>query len=132
MNDELNIRGVVTPVKSVKAQIQPYARVQGVAQKTSGNGGAGVIMKTKEEWAELPQLKSIKGCFYVYTNYREEVDPDTGEVTLIPRIKIGDGVTYVVDLPFSTMSITDEDIARWNDHVGVVVDENTNTLIFYH
>lgn len=117
---------------NIRAKVSPYGAVFGEVQKSTGGGGAGVIMKTKAEWAELPTLKSIKGCFYVYTDYRQEEDPETHEITNIPAMKIGDGEAYVIDLPFETIAITEEDIARWNDHVGVIVDEETGSLIFYH
>ena len=91
-----------------------------------------IYSKTKDEWASMPGLMSIKDALYIYTDYRQETNPDTGEIKNIPRMKIGDGMAYVIDLPFATMSITDEDITRWNDHVGVYVDESTNNMIFYH
>lgn len=131
MDNELNVRGVVRPEVSIKGSVVPSISLRGEIQKGIG-GGAGVIMKTKAEWALLPTLKSHKGVFYVYTDYRQEEDPETHKIINIPRMKIGDGMSYVVDLPFSTMSITDEDIARWNDHVGVIVDEETHNMIFYH
>lgn len=128
---EINIRGHVQPEITMKGKVTPSISFKGEIQKGSGSG-AGVIMKTKAEWAMLPTLMSHKGVFYVYTDYRQEEDPETHEIINIPRMKIGDGMTYVIDLPFSTMSITDEDIARWNDHVGVIVDEETHNMIFYH
>ena len=80
----------------------------------------------------MPQLMSVKNTLYIYSDYRQEIDPETGDIKNIPRVKIGDGMAYVVDLPFTTMSITDEDIAKWNDHVGVYVDEETCNMVFYH
>lgn len=128
---EINIRGHVQPEITMKGKITPSISFKGEIQKSSGSG-AGVIMKTKAEWAALPTLMSHKGVLYVYTDYRQEEDPETHEIINIPRMKIGDGMSYVADLPFSTMSITDEDIARWNDHVSVIVDEETHNMIFYH
>lgn len=92
-----------------------------------------VISHTKAEWAELHSLMSKKDIIYVYTDYRQEENPETHEIINIPRIKIGDGMTYVADLPFATMSITDDDIARWNNksNLQVMVDEETNSLVFY-
>ena len=131
MDNELNVRGIVRPEISIQGHVIPSVSMRGEIQKGVGSGGM-VIVKTKAEWALLPQMMSRKGTIYVYSDYREETNPETGEITYIPRAKIGDGMTYVVDLPFATMSITDEDIARWNDHVGVYVDEETHEMIFYH
>ena len=94
-------------------------------------GSNGMVIKTKAEWDQLPQVRSVEGVWYVYSDYRQEEDPTTHVITNIPRVKIGDKFgTYVVDLPFTTMSITDADIAKWNSHVGVMV-EGTN-LSFFH
>lgn len=131
MDKELNVRGIVRPEISVKGNVTPQVTMRGEVQKGVGTG-VGMIVKTKEEWAQLRHVMSKKNMFYVYSNYRIETNPDTGEEIWIPRVKIGDGSTYVVDLPFTTMSITDEDIARWDDHVGVYVDEETHNMIFYH
>ena len=98
MNDELNVRGIVRPEISVQGKVIPSVSLRGEVQK--GLGGIGVIMKTKEEWALLPTMRSIKGCFYVYTNWYIETDPETGEEKWTPRIKIGDGINYVEDLQF--------------------------------
>lgn len=132
MDNELNVRGIVRPEISIQGHVIPAISLRGGIQKGTGVGG-GVVMKTKAEWAELPTMMSKKGVFYVYTDYRQEEDPVTHNVIDIPRMKIGDGMTYVIDLPFETMSITDADIERWNNKsdLQVRVDEETNSLIFY-
>ena len=99
MENELNVRGIVRPEISIQGTIIPSINLRGEIQKTSGSG-AGIVMKTKEEWAALPTLKSHKGTIYVYTNWYIETDPDTGEEKWTPRIKIGDGINYVEDLQF--------------------------------
>ena len=101
-----------------------------VVRQIGGNGN--VIVRTKEEWNAMPHLLSVKGCIYVYSNYRIIVDPITGKNKAIPSIKIGDGMSYLIDLPFATQAITEDDIARWNNHVGAYVDEENNNLVFYH
>ena len=130
-DNNINVRGIVRPEISIQGKVVPQVSLKGEIQKGIGTGVA-MIIKTKEEWALLPHMMSKKGVMYVYSNYRIEIDPVTQQEKLIPRVKLGDGTTYVVDLPFTTMSITDEDIARWNNHVGVYVDEENNNMIFYH
>ena len=90
-----------------------------------------IVIKTKAEWEQVPQMRSVKGTWYIYSDWRQEEDPQTHEVINIPRAKLGDEYgTYVVDLPFVTSSITDADIQKWNNKVSVMVDENTHRLIF--
>lgn len=87
-----------------------------------------VISKTTAEWAALTSLISVKNAVYVYTDYK--AIGTSGDYQ--PGIKIGDGMAYVVDLPFVTTEdarITAEDIANWNNKVAVMVDGEN--MIFY-
>lgn len=114
--------------------VQAEFEIRGEVQKTDGSLYVAVISKTKVEWAAIPQYMSKNRVIYVYSDYRQLEDSETHEIINIPRIKIGDGVNYVADLPFTTSSITDEDIQKWNENVGLNarVDEETHNLIFYY
>ena len=68
-----------------------------------------IICHTMEEWSRIPNFLSSKGVFYMYLDYRTENDLD------IPRIKIGDGIHSLSELPFATMSITDKDMEYWDN-----------------
>lgn len=126
------IHANLNPRARISATLTPRGNVSAALNIGRSTGGAGVIMKTKEEWDSQPTLKSIRGCIYVYTDYRQEEDPETGETKNYPGTKIGDGSTYLIDLPFTTIPVTEDDIARWNDHVGAIIDEDESNLIFYH
>lgn len=128
------VSGIVQGLVEMSGIAENIAEMRGEVQKTDGSIYVAVISKTKAEWAENPQVKSVKNVLYVYSDYREIIDPETGEITgYIPRIKIGDGVTHVVDLPFSTMSITQDDIEKWDNKsdLKVTVDEELHRLVFY-
>lgn len=87
-----------------------------------------VACKTTAEWAELNTLQSIEGEIYIYSDGGGTDDQGHG----IPKMKVGDGNAYVVDLPFSDSTdsrITNEMIAAWNDKVSVRVAGDQ--LIFY-
>lgn len=62
-----------------------------------------------KEWAELPDKVSIKDKFYVVTDFRTDDNSPS-----VPRLKIGDGVTMVSELPFCTAAITDNDVRLWD------------------
>ena len=118
--------------KEIRGIVQSELTLRGEVQKSDGSIYVAVISKTKAEWAQVPQMMSVNRVLYVYSDYRQEENPVTHEIINIPRVKIGDGVSYVADLPFATMSITEEDIARWNDGgMKVRVDDETNSLVFY-
>ena len=99
---------------------------------TSGNIGQGIPISSKEifsnttaGWNSQPQLVSLKDALYVYTDYSNDGGVD------IPAFKVGDGTTYVVDLPFSyTGSVTQEQIEFWNNKVTAFIDpSNPSRLV---
>ena len=82
--------------------------------------------KTTDEWNALVDLVSIKNAVYIYTDYK------VVDGVSFPSIKIGDGLAYVIDLPFVTAEdkrISSADIANWNNKVAVMI--NGENLIFY-
>ena len=62
-------------------------------------GKATMLAKTKEEWNQQMSLISQQNTFYIYTNRTTEED-EQGNIKNYPGIKVGDGTTYVADLPF--------------------------------
>lgn len=122
IKDRGEIRGLITPM----------AVFRGEVQKTNKVGYVAIISKTKAEWNAEPQYMTVKDMIYVYTDYRQEEDPTTHEIKNIPAVKIGDGTSYLIDMPFATIPITEEDIERWNNKstLNVEVDEETNQMIF--
>ena len=80
------------------------------------NGGCGrcIVAHTMAEWTRIPDYLSSKGVMYVFLDYR--TDDQYGD---IPRIKFGDGVRPVSELPFATMSITDDDMTYWDNKPDV-------------
>jgi hypothetical protein len=92
-------------------------RIKGVygIKLNAGGGGGGdteIIVHTTAEWQNLTSLVSKKGGIYIWSDYKTENGID------IPAIKIGDGLAYVVDLPFATQAITLSQIQSWNNKVS--------------
>ncbi|MBO7450685.1 MAG: hypothetical protein J6U54_09975 [Clostridiales bacterium] len=103
-------------------------RITGSMNSGSSGGRKEVISNTTEAWNSNPRLKSIKDIVYVYTDYKVV----NGQP--VPGIKIGDGLAYVVDLPFvsSGTDITQEQIDFWNGKCSVMIDrEDPEHAIFY-
>ena len=85
------------------------------------------VYHTMKEWQQIPDFKSTRGVEYVYADYRTEV-VDGVEIN-IPRIKFGDGIHPLSELPFATMSITERDMSMWDgrteldgNHLGDVIE----------
>ena len=84
--------------------------------------------KTTAEWNADPTLISQRNMIYIYTDY------DEVEGQKIPAIKIGDGTSYLIDLPYTAMgsgNVTPEQIEFWNNKVRVYIDsQNQEKLVF--
>lgn len=113
--DELNISPstVATDLKRMRSKIFDVL-VSHVSPTNSNmsNGGCGrcIVAHTMAEWTRIPDYMSSQGVMYIFLDYR--TDDHYGD---IPRMKIGDGVRPVSELPFVTMSITDEDMFYWDN-----------------
>ena len=95
-----------------------------------------VLYDTEENWNAQPHLISAKGSIYVYSNHEEYQDH------YIPGIKIGDGVTYLIDMAFiddiyadhikdMIIHVSTEDREFWGDKVTCDIDPfKINTLKF--
>lgn len=116
-----------------------------------------IYRKTEAEWNAQPTLISQEGAFYVYSDHKQVTDAD-GNITNIPAIKIGDGVSFLTSLPFigggsydesseeleeiaetveehiadSAIHVSDEDRSCWNGKVEARIDdENPEKLVIF-
>jgi hypothetical protein len=82
---------------------------------------------TTDEWNEQPQLVSVKDAVYIYTDYK------TVDGKSVPGFKIGDGLAFLMDLPFvdaemqehlanDVIHITAEEREHWNNKVRCYLD----------
>lgn len=83
----------------------------------TGGSAGNVIIKSSDEWAETPELVSDKGTIYVYMDKDE-----SGNITDV-KFKIGDGVAFVVDVPFVSPSKNEFDSHINNTDVHVTPAE---------
>lgn len=106
---------------------------------------APVYYDTEENWNIMRTLLSEKRSIYVYSNHRY-INDGHGNQYPVPSIKIGDGVSYLIDLPFvnqeveielathinnQIIHITQQEREFWNNKVTCYLDElNTENLIF--
>lgn len=77
---------------------QIWERIHYINEQLKGK--ANIQMKTTQEWGQDRSLISQQNTFYIYSDRNTKVDEQTGKVINIPGIKVGDGSSYLVDLPF--------------------------------
>ena len=99
---------------------------------------AKIYQDTKENWNIQRDMIAEKNAIYVYTNYTY-LDDGIGNLTAAPAIKIGDGTSYLIDMPFvgqdvlsdwashinnNSIHISENDRTFWNQKVSSFVDDN--------
>jgi len=96
-----------------------------------------IFYDTIANWNLHPDLVSVRGCIYVYSDYMTDEDDNN-----IPGIKIGDGSSYLIDMPFTDSlykehiedtvhHITSAEREAWNNKVRCYLDTLDNeNLIF--
>ena len=103
---------------------------------------------TTENWNSKPTLIAERGCFYVYSDYLTETLQD-GSVVTYPGVKIGDGTSYLIDMPVSLsgrdseryedydehirnilIHVGADDRDSWDNKVTVAVDDQNELLFF--
>ena len=75
--------------------------------------------RTKDEWNADASLIAQKDVLYIYSDYKT-IQKD-GKQILLPGLKIGDGMTYLIDMPF--VNSTDSGIEQ------LVLDHINNNII---
>ena len=102
-----------------------------------GGGDKEIFYGTTEYWNNQPQYISIRGCLYVYSDHTTD-----SEGKIIAGIKVGDGVSYLIDMPFvdekyaehilnTDIHVSVADRAFWNGKVSCHIDPtDTQRVIF--
>lgn len=102
--------------------------INGESVLGSGNlaiQGSKIYSDTVSGWNAQTSLISEENAIYVYTDY----DTDSGG-NVVPGIKVGDGLAYLIDMPFvdavmqehiqnSVIHVTQTDKDNWNNKCSV-------------
>lgn len=91
-----------------------YLDVDGVSYlwskiKNINNQKVTYYSKSKEQWNENPLFISEKDILYIYNDYKQ-IELENGEIGYFPGLKIGDGKSYLIDLPFFNTSMYEDQI----------------------
>lgn len=95
-----------------------------------------IKIHTVAEWKLLYETIAEDGVIYVYSDYRKINGKN------VPGFKIGDGTSYLIDMPFSdedildhinnqVIHITNEGRIKWNGKASVSISKSDNeNLVF--
>lgn len=137
-----DIRDIVSiPPKKINRTTNEYVRE--IRDTLSGGGSSspetttplsGIYYGTSSSWNEKASLISQAGHIYIYSDYQSTTV--NGETYNIPAIKIGDGSSYLIDLPFvsggssspsspSSTNVISHTTAEWNANPLLVSSNGT-------
>ena len=106
-------------------------------------GLGNVYYDTTAAWDAQPMLVAEEAAIYIYSDYQTYED-EHGNQYPIAGLKIGDGTSYLADMPFvsDTMSgtliahiadsvahVTAAERAFWNNKVSAYIDHTNNELL---
>lgn len=74
-----------------------YARIEAINNALENK--ASIYVKTTSEWNQQIGMIGQPNTFYIYTD-RIKKEDDQGNIINYPGIKVGDGTSYLIDLPF--------------------------------
>lgn len=144
LQNEQNISGSLSNDDGIRGSIDDF-----LASISGGIIPAAIDMShvhydTKANWDRQTFLIAERGHLYIYKD--AEVTYINGEKVVYPGIKIGDGSSYLVDMPYSIYGSDHErmidhihdyaihvgrvDRVNWNDKVSATVKEENEELIF--
>lgn len=118
---------------SMKSQRDTF----GIGFSAGGKMYSNVAVNTTEYWNSDPNRVSVRNTVYVYSDYRHD-----NQGNAIPAFKVGDGLAYLIDLPFNdelmalhmantSIHISNDERAFWNDKVTCFIDaDNEERIIF--
>ena len=132
LNGDLSNTEVIDGDVSLENAISAEVSVPKIIEKYTDK----VRSDTTEGWNSLVGYISEEGIVYIYTDYMQN---EQGEN--IPGFKVGDGLAYLSDLPFSDnlmadhindldIHVTLEEKRFWNNKVRAYHETNTEKIVF--
>lgn len=106
-------------------------------------GLASVYYDTKEAWDAQSTLIAERSAVYIYSNYAT-IDDGNGNLIDVAGLKIGDGTSYLVDMPFvgdattemiimhvanTGIHVTPQEKEFWNNKVSSYIDHTDPELL---
>ena len=103
--------------------------------------GAKIYYNTVAGWNANPSLKSEHNAFYIYTDAVHTHQGYEDDVVK-PNVKVGDGMAFVIDLPFlgsdfidhindTTVHITEAERLFWNEKCRVDTTDIANEHVIF-
>lgn len=103
-NGELRLDAVFNPIPNLDVILSSNPSIDADFGTIYTVEKSHILCATTETWNRNPQYVSLKDYIYVYTDWMKDEHGNN-----IPGFKVGNGVTYLIDLIFSDQ--------KWKDHI---------------
>lgn len=98
--NRLNISGSLNEDKKLTGKLSSANDISGMSRFPDVIDRTAIHYDTTENWNANPLIIGERSHIYIYSDY-SSIEKD-GETVYIPAIKIGDGTSYLTDMPFIT------------------------------
>lgn len=105
--------GAIYVLKTSNSEADVYTYYENQVVKLGSN--CSVEISTTADWNSQVNLISQNKTFYIYSDKETYIDENENSID-VPAVKIGDGTTYLIDLPFVT--VTPQQIEFWNNKLN--------------
>ena len=145
--NEQSISGKIYEKENLRGQLAEITNsVSGGLLDPSTLDSTAIHYDTTEAWNSQTFLIAERANFYIYTDAKIEED-EQGEAIKIAGLKIGDGTSYLIDMPFvfygddhevlvkhisdALIHVSAVDRDRWDKNVNVKINpEDSEEIIF--
>lgn len=138
------LSGALTNPQALRGALRDRMSINGEMSIPIHTDKASIHYATTANWNAEPELVGEEGHIYIYSDYsHKEVE---GETVDVPAIKVGDGVSLLIDAPFlisgndqefidhinnHAIHVSEYDRRYWNNKVASDVEESNEELILY-
>ena len=127
-----SISGTLSGGSSLSGALSGSAKLSGALSIPQTITKNTVLFATTEEWNAQTLLIASEGVFYVYSDHGTDADGND-----VPGVKIGDGTSYLIDMPFvgddiaatlaahiadTVVHITADEREAWNGKLTADID----------
>lgn len=140
-----NLSGSLSNSQVLRSTLRNKLKISGQGSLPIVIDRTGIHYATTATWNAEPDLVGELGHLYIYSDHSKK-EMEDGSIVDVPAIKVGDGVSLLIDAPFMlsaddqdwidhinnhTIHITQAEREYWNNKVASNVNENNEELILW-
>lgn len=141
--DNIDISGGLSNLLNSVGILTNQSKIYGTANFPETLDRTAIHYDTTEAWNSSITFIAERGHIYIYSDCSTK-ELEDGSIVKIPGLKIGDGTSYLIDMPFvstgnvdmfiehmenQSIHVSETDRPNWDNKVSASVDQTTESLI---